>query len=97
MAPQLDDDMTLTTLAKYGGYAVFAGYLIYVLTQGIGRDVRDVRDAMQVHAAATVELKRSMETDERWHATMVDVMRQLCINSAKTYGERAACFQAGVK
>ena len=97
MAPQPDDDMNFQALAKYGASAIFAGYLIYVLTQGIGRDVREVRDAMQIHAAATLELKRSMETDERWHATMVDVMRQLCVNSAKSYAERSACFSAGVK
>lgn len=89
--------MDLRTLTKYGGYAVFAGYLIYVLTQGIGRDVRDVRDTLREHAIATATIAREVEQDERWHATMVDVMRQLCVNSAKSTSERSACFQAGVR
>ena len=89
--------MDLRTLAKYGGYAVFAGYLIYTLTTDIGRKVGDVRDLMQAHASATISLQHTIEQDERWHATMTDVMRQLCVNSARTYQERTACFTAGVK
>lgn len=93
----MDLPPVLTGLLKYGVASAIAVYLVYFVSTGIGVDIKAVRVLLEQHVIATVSLQRSMESDERWHATMVDVMRQMCVNSAKNYGERAACFQAGVK
>jgi hypothetical protein len=93
----MDLPPVMTGLLKYGVASAIAVYLVYTLTTGIGHDVRVSTELLQRHVDATASLQRTIEADERWHATMVDVMRQLCVNSAKTYQERAACFQAGIR
>lgn len=99
MAPQPYEDSVppvLTAIVKYGVPAAIAIWLVYFLTAGIGAEIHTQTELLQAHIAASTSVQRTLEQDERWHATMVDIMRQLCVNSAKTdQVARNACWQAG--
>lgn len=99
MAPQLEDDVTsvLSAVAKYGLPTALVCYLVYVGVNQLVSDVRNNRELIQAHIEASVRMEQSMSRSEARQDRIESVLRQSCVNQARSEDQRQLCWNAGYR
>lgn len=78
-------------VVKIGVPSAIAIYLVYVLTNNLSAEIKDVRDKVDTHTTQAAEMMRQYEQVRIQSDRQLYVMQRICINSAKTQQERNEC------
>jgi len=92
-----EDDVTalLTWAAKFGVPAALLCWVLYLGVNDLLAQVRSNTAMMQQHIEASGRIESSLGRSERRQERIESVLRQSCVNAARDYSQRQACWDAG--
>lgn len=85
----------LTWAAKFGLPAVLLCWVLYMGVTDLLAQVRSNTAILQQHVEASGRIESSLARSERRQERIESVLRQSCVNAARDYNQRQACWGAG--
>jgi hypothetical protein len=86
-----------TLVFQHGVSAAIALALLYIVTQRLMTDVRDLQTELRAHAAVTSATSSAFSTFSGVHAddsrALIVLMRRICINTARSDQQRQECVR----
>ena len=79
-------------IVELGILPFLALYLIWNATERGQKQLDSISVQLQQHNIAMEELKGTAERQTNQNELLIDISRQLCINSGRTYEDRSACW-----
>lgn len=89
--PTLISNSTLAAIVKIGVPSVIALYLVYMITNGLSAEIRDIKDEFIKHSTQSTDLIRNNEALRIQVDRQVYILQRICINSAKSDSQREDC------
>lgn len=101
MLPPTEDDIVhfLAGVGKYGILPAIALFLIWQMSSAVATKLDLTYEVTRQHNASAANsadrIQDSQFRMERMQGVLIDLARQTCVNAAKDYLQRQACFTAG--
>lgn len=81
-------------IVQIGVVAALLIYLIVWMTNTASAQLARVTEKLDAHMAVTDSIRQSLEQSDINQKILINVSQQMCVNAAKTPGDRSACFEA---
>lgn len=79
-------------ILQIGVPSAIALYLVYLLGGSLSGEMRTFSEKLDSHMSATTVIRESLQEQNVNQKLILDVLRQTCVNAAKTTPERNACW-----